>query len=84
MKSATVKVALLPFGRAYLRYQEERVKAIKRGDLCQQLKLTDSSGQYVEGGERCDCLAKMVVDGKAVCARHASMLMLHAALKASR
>lgn len=84
MKSATVKVGLLPFGRAYLRYQEERLKAIKRGDLCQQLKITDRSGQYVEGGDRCECLAKMIVDGKVVCARHASMLMLHAAYKASR
>lgn len=82
-KDATVKVSLLPFGRAYLRYERERAKATKRGELCQQVKITDRSGQYVENGDRCDNLAKMVVDGKMVCGRHASFLMLQAAYKAS-
>lgn len=83
-KLATVKVALLPFGRAAYRYQHEQRKAVKRGEFCQQMKITDRSGQYVENGEQCESLAKMIVDGKAVCGKHASFLMLQAAYKASR
>jgi hypothetical protein len=86
MKTRTVRfrVALTPYGRASLAVE----RAKKDAELCEcdvksagVIEWREAQGDFYGG---CVNLAKIVVDGKRVCARHAAMLLLEAAVKGKR
>lgn len=79
-----MKVKLLPYGAALERYQQE----MKRAVPC-EARVTDACFNGARGmnehlGDRCGFLAKVDIDGKRLCARHAGMITLSEAIKRNR
>jgi hypothetical protein len=79
-----LKVKLLAYGEASIRYNEEAKKAVP----CES-RVTDACAQQARGlfsdlGDRCGFLAKVDINGKRVCLKHAGMMLLSAALEQAR
>jgi hypothetical protein len=77
-----LRVKLLPYGLASIQYAEEAKKAVpceaRVTDACAQ----SARGLFTDLGDRCGYLAKIEIDGKRLCIKHASMVSLSRALKA--
>lgn len=77
VKSATVKVSLTTYGKAAYVYQN----AAKHAASCEHP--TGDFTKNFNGHDQCCMLAKFVLDGKRVCGKHASMILLKAAYEAA-
>lgn len=79
-----MKVKLLPYGAAHERYLLEMKRAVPCESRVTEATFNNSRGSNDILGDRCGFLAKIDIDGKRLCLKHAGMITLADAIKRSK